>query len=316
MRTSQARLPTVGAMKVIRCEGLTKRYGSTVAVDGLDLVVESGQVFGFLGPNGSGKTTTMRMLLGLVAPTGGRAWVNERPLPDPDGLTGIGAMIEEPAFHPWMTGQRNLEVLALHGPPLPVADAVDAALDRVGLSTVASRKVKTYSQGMRQRLGLAATLMREPALLLLDEPTNGMDPAGIREFRALLRSLADDGMTVFLSSHLLAEVEQVCDRVAVMSGGRLLEEGRVAELAAARPVVRVVLDEAEQDAARELLAGWPVRTDGPETLMVDGAGGREVNEALGRGGLWARQIRIERLGLEEAFLRLTLNEEDHAPAPR
>jgi ABC-2 type transport system ATP-binding protein len=170
---------------------------------------------------------------------------------------------------------------------------------------------------MRQRLGLAAALLRDPALLLLDEPTNGLDPAGIREFRALLGSLADDGMTVFLSSHLLAEVEQVCDQVAVMSGGCLVEQGRVAELAATRSVVRVVLDEAEQDAALRLLTDWPVRTDGPEMVVVDDAGGREVNQALARGGLWARQIRIERPGLEEAFLRLTVNkEENDASAPR
>ena len=304
-------------MKVVQCDGLTKRYGSTVAVDGLDLVVESGQVFGFLGPNGAGKTTTMRMLLGLIKPTGGRAWVNGRLLPDPEGLSRIGAMIEEPAFHPWMTGQRNLEVLALHGPPLSDALGIAAALERVDLTAVADRKVKVYSQGMRQRLGLAAALMRDPTLLLIDEPTNGMDPAGIRAFRSLLRALADDGMTVFLSSHLLAEVEQVCDRVAVMSKGRLIEQGRVSELAATRPIVRVVLDEGEQDAARTLLNGWPVRADGPEMLVVEGAGGREVNERLGRGGLWARQIRIERPGLEEAFLRLTVTEEEnHAPTPR
>ncbi|GLY77644.1 ABC transporter ATP-binding protein [Actinoallomurus iriomotensis] len=297
-------------MRVIRCEGLTKRYGSTVAVDGLDLVVESGQVFGFLGPNGSGKTTTMRMLLGLIRPSSGRAWVNERRLPDPSGLSRIGAMVEEPAFHPWLSGQRNLEVLALHGPPLPNPDGVPAALERVGLTAVARRKVKAYSQGMRQRLGLAAALMREPALLLLDEPTNGLDPAGIREFRDLLRSLAGDGMTVFLSSHLLSEVEQVCDQVAVMSRGRLVEHGRVGELAATRPRVRVAVDETEQDAAQALLSAWPVRTDGERMLVVDGADGREVNQTLGRGGVWARQIRTERPGLEEAFLRLTLTEEE------
>jgi ABC-type multidrug transport system ATPase subunit len=299
-------------MTVIRCEGLTKRYGSTVAVDGLDLAVEPGQVFGFLGPNGSGKTTTMRMLLGLVRPTAGRAWVNDRPLPDPGGLSRIGAIIEEPAFYTWLTGRRNLEILALHGPSGAVAGE---ALERVGLTAVADRKVKAYSQGMRQRLGLAAALLRHPPLLLLDEPANGMDPAGIREFRALVRSLADDGTTVFLSSHLLAEVEQVCDRVAVVNSGRLVEEGRVADLASARPVVRVVLDEAERDAALTLLAGRPVRTDGPDTIVVQDAGGREVNEMLGRGGVWARQIRVERSGLEEAFLRLT-EEGDHAPAPR
>jgi ABC-2 type transport system ATP-binding protein len=300
-------------MTVIRCEGLTKRYGATVAVDGLDLTVEPGQVFGFLGPNGSGKTTTMRMLLGLVRPTAGRAWVNGRPLPDPDGLSRIGAIIEEPAFYAWMTGRRNLEVLALRGPP---GAAVGDALDRTGLTAVTDRKVKTYSQGMRQRLGLAAALLRRPPLLVLDEPVNGMDPAGIREFRTLLRSLADDGTTVFLSSHLLAEIEQVCDRVAVVNAGRLVEQGRVAELVSARPVVRVVLDRTERAAAFALLAGRPVRTDGPDTIVVEDSGGREVNELLGRAGLWARQIRVERPGLEEAFLRLTEKEGDDAPAPR
>ncbi|MCO5992006.1 ABC transporter ATP-binding protein [Actinoallomurus rhizosphaericola] len=302
-------------MQVIRCEGLTKRYGDTVAVDRLDLTIGGGQVFGFLGPNGSGKTTTMRMLLGLITPTAGRAWVNDRPLPDPDGLARIGAMIEEPAFHPWLTGRRTLDVLALHGPPPRRRDAVAAALDRVGLSSVADRKVKGYSQGMRQRLGLAAALLRDPALLVLDEPTNGMDPAGIREFRALLRALADDGMTVFLSSHLLAEVEQVCDRVAVMNRGRLVEEGPVAELATVRRRVRVVLDEGDRDRAREVLAGRPARVDGPGTLLVEEADGREVNEALGRAGVWAREILVERPGLEEAFLTLTATEEDDRATP-
>jgi ABC-2 type transport system ATP-binding protein len=160
--------------EVISCRGLTKRYGKTVAVDALDLAVEAGQVFGFLGPNGSGKTTTMRMLLGLVRPTAGRAWLNGRQLPDPDGLSLVGAMIEEPAFYPWLSGRRNLEVLALCGPPLPHPDAVDRALDRVGLIPVAGRTLKAYSQGMRQRLGLALALLRDPTLLLLDEPTNGM----------------------------------------------------------------------------------------------------------------------------------------------
>lgn len=298
------RVRSVGGMDVIRCASLTKRYGSTVAVDSLDLTVASGQVFGFLGPNGSGKTTTMRMLLGLIQPTSGRAWVNERPLPDPGGLHRIGAMIEEPAFHPWMTGRQNLTVLALSGPRPPRPDAVEATLERVGLTGVADRKVKAYSQGMRQRLGLAVALMRTPALLILDEPMNGMDPAGIREFRVLLRSLTADGITIFLSSHLLSEVELVCDGVAVMSGGRLVEQGRVDELTTARAVVRVVLDESDQAAARTALAGWTFRTDGPGALVVDGARGREVTEALGRGGVWAHEIRQERSALEDAYLAL------------
>ena len=249
---------------VIRCAGLTKRYRHTVAVDRLDLSVPAGQVFGFLGRNGAGKTTTMRMLLGLIRPTAGRAWLNGRPVPDPGGLARVGAMIEEPAFYPWLTGRRNLEILARSGPPLPAvgADPVTAALHRVGLAEVAADKVKTYSQGMRQRLGLAGALLREPPLLLLDEPSNGMDPAGIREFRRLLRGLADTGMTVFLSSHLLAEVEQVCDQVAVLHDGRLVEQGRVAELTARQARVRVVLRPADRPAAQRLLAGGR-QADGP-----------------------------------------------------
>jgi ABC-2 type transport system ATP-binding protein len=289
----------------IRCEGLTKRYASTVAVDRLDLAVGAGAVFGFLGPNGSGKTTTMRMLLGLIRPTAGRGWLNGRPLPDPAGLSRIGAMIEEPAFHPWLSGRCNLEVLALCGPRLAGANAIDRAVERVGLSGVASRRVKTYSQGMRQRLGLAVALMRSPTLLMLDEPTNGMDPAGIHEFRALLRSLAEDGTTVFLSSHLLAEVEQVCDEVAVLNAGRLVQQGPVGELRTNPARVRVVVSEHDQPLARRLLARWPLRTDGPDTLLVDHVNAREVNEALGCGGVWAIEVSVERVGLEEAFLQLT-----------
>src|SRR6185369_5574430 len=164
-------------------------------------------------------------------------------------------------------------------------DVIAAALDRAGLTGVADRKVKGYSQGMRQRLGLAAALLRRPTLLLLDEPANGMDPAGIREFRTLLRSLAGDGTTVFLSSHLLAEVEQVCDQVAVLQAGQLVDQGR--------------------DTALAVLAPWAARTDGPGGVMVEAADGRMVNEVLGREGIWAQQIVLKRPGLEETFLELT-----------
>jgi ABC-2 type transport system ATP-binding protein len=293
--------------EVIRCEGLTKRYRHTVAVAGLDLSVQAGQVFGVLGRNGAGKTTTMRMLLGLIRPTAGRAWLNGRPVPDPGGLARVGALIEEPAFYPWLTGRRNLDILARSGPPLPAGrtDPVAAVLTRVGLDRAAGHKVKTYSQGMRQRLGLAVALLRQPPLLLLDEPANGMDPAGIREFRRLLRSLADTGTTVFLSSHLLAEVEQVCDQVAVLRDGRLVGQGRVAELAARRARVRVLLRPADQPAAQRLLAGWSAQPDGADALLVDTADGRRVNEVLGRGGIWADQVSVERAGLEETFLAMT-----------
>ena len=291
---------------VIRCAGLTKRYRGVTALDGLDLTVEPGQVFGFLGPNGAGKTTTLRILLGLVTPSAGRAWLNGRRIPDPDGLARIGAMIEEPAFYPWLTGRRNLAVLALSGAPLPgPGDAIAEVLDRVGLAGAADRKVKGYSQGMRQRLALAAALMRKPSLLLLDEPANGLDPAGIAEFRTLMRSLADEGTTVFLSSHLLAEVEQVCDQVAVISSGRLVEQGPVASLAAGRPRVRAVLDPADQQTALTLLAPWAVRADGPAAVLVDGADGQAVTKALGQGGVWPHQVVLTRPALEQTFLTLT-----------
>jgi ABC-2 type transport system ATP-binding protein len=313
-------MPGGGVPEVIRCRGLGKRYGSTVAVDSLDLSVGAGQVFGFLGRNGAGKTTTMRMLLGLVRPTCGQAWVNGRPLPGHGGLAGVGAMIEEPAFYPWLTGRRNLTVLALSGPPLPAgADRITAVLGRVGLAEVADRKVKTYSQGMRQRLGLAVALLRGPSLLMLDEPANGMDPAGIKEFRTLLRSLADGGTTVFLSSHQLAEVEQVCDEIAVIDAGRLVEQGLLADLTMARTRVRVIVRPGDQPAARALLGRWPLLGLGPDWLTVGTASGREVNEALGQGGVWAHQVLVERPGLEETFLELTdagTREAGHAPAAR
>jgi ABC-2 type transport system ATP-binding protein len=289
---------------VIECQALTKRYHRTTALAGLDLTVEAGQVFGFLGPNGAGKTTTLRILLGLVTATSGRAWLNGKRVPGPGGLAHVGAMIEEPAFYPWLTGRRNLELLALSGARLPTRE-IQAALGRVGLTGVAHRSVKGYSQGMRQRLGLAAALLRRPSLLLLDEPANGMDPAGIKEFRTLLRSLANDGTTVFLSSHLLAEVEQVCDQVAVIHTGRLVEQGPVSQLATVRPRLRLVIDPADLPSALALLDRWPARADGLDAVLVEAAAGREVNEVLGRGGVWASQIRPERPGLEEAFLQLT-----------
>ena len=311
-------MPSVGGMdEVIRCEGLTKRYGAAFAVDGLDLTVGAGQVFGFLGPNGSGKTTTMRMLLGLVRPTSGRAWIHGRPLPDPDGLARVGAMIEEPGFHPWATGRRNLEHLALAG-PAPRPGAVERALARVELTEAADRKVKTYSQGMRQRLGLAAALLREPSLLILDEPTNGLDPAGIQEMAALLRELAGAGATVFLSSHLLAQIEQVCERVAVLHGGRLITEEPVHD--AARPIVHVTLDASDMTMAAGLLDGYRCWTAGPGRLLVEDADPREINQRLGQAGVWAREVRRETGALETRFLRLTghdhVREGPDAPAAR
>ena len=292
---------------VIECQGLTKHYRRVTALAGLDLTVEAGMVFGFLGPNGAGKTTTLRILLGLVTPTSGRARLNGRPVPDPAGLAGVGAMIEEPAFYPWLTGRANLTVLARSG---PAGASIGRALAQAGLAELADRKVKGYSQGMRQRLGLAVAMMRQPSLLLLDEPANGLDPAGMAEFRALLRSLADGGTTVFLSSHLLAEVEQVCDQIAVIQSGRLVSQGPAR--AAAR--VRVLVAPAERDAAVAALARWAARADGADGVLTDTADGRAVNQALGQAGIWAQQILLERPALEAAFLSLT--GETHAAAGR
>jgi ABC-type multidrug transport system ATPase subunit len=299
-------------MDAIRCEGLTKRFGATVAVDCLDLEVPAGQVYGFLGPNGAGKTTTIRMLLGLIAPTAGRAWLLGAALPDPRIVAETGSMIEEPAFYPWMSGRANLEVLSATGGGSPPGE-VRRVLGLAGLSDVAARKVRTYSQGMRQRLGLAAAMLGRPALLIIDEPTNGLDPAGIREFRGLLRQLAGDGTTVFLSSHLMAEVEQVCDRVAVIAAGHLVEEGPTATLGVTRRRVRVTVADADIDLAGSLLARWAARRTGPE-FLVEHDKGRDVNGALAAGGVVAESVTVELPRLEDRFLELVEEEETRAVA--
>ena len=301
-------------MDAIVCDGLTKRYGDIVAVDALDLAVPAGLVYGFLGPNGAGKTTTIRMLLGLVSPSAGRAWLLGQPLPDPSVVARCGSMFEEPAFYPWMTGPANLDVLAMTA-GRPDRSGVAELVELVGLAHVTDRPVKAYSQGMRQRLGLAAALLDRPSLLILDEPTNGLDPAGIREVRELLRTLAAEGTTVFLSSHLLAEVEHVCDRAAVVVGGRVIEEGPVAQLGAAHRRVRVVVDQADEAAAARLLSRWPVTRSGTG-FVVDHPVGRDVNAALLGGSVIAESVSTEQADLEERFLELTRPEDRHVAADR
>jgi ABC-2 type transport system ATP-binding protein len=291
----------------------------------LDLAVPSGVVYGFLGPNGAGKTTTIRMLLGLVQPTSGRAWLLGRPLPDPGVVAQCGSLFEEPAFFPWMSGAANLSVLAMTR-GRPERARVAELLEQVGLTGAADRPLKAYSQGMRQRLGLAAALLDRPRLLILDEPTNGLDPAGIREVRELLRGLAADGTTVFLSSHLLAEVEHVCDRAAVVVAGRLVEEGPIGQLGAVRRRVRVVVEAGDGPAAARLLSRWSVAVaaaagsgsgfgSGSE-FLVDHPVGRDVNAALVAGGVVAESVTVERAGLEERFLELTHREDGHVAAGR
>ncbi|HEV8373270.1 MAG TPA: ABC transporter ATP-binding protein [Actinomycetota bacterium] len=301
---------------MIRTEGLTKRYGRLVAVDGLDLEVHQGDLFGFLGPNGSGKTTTVRMLLGLVFATSGRIQVLGRPMPRAAGavLAEVGSLVEGPAFYPHLSGTANLALFDAAGPAGPGGGRASRrrrirdALGQVGLDGVGRRPLKAYSSGMRQRLGLAAALLRAPRLLVLDEPTNGLDPQGMREIRDLLAELAAGGVTVFLSSHLLAEVELVCTRAAIIDRGRLVAQDRVAALLA--PTGRVLVTTPDVGRAAELAAGLAGVRPGeryPERLVVhlDGTVPEALNRHLVAGGVRVRELVVERPSLEDVFLDLT-----------
>src|ERR671935_880922 len=213
---------------VVDARGLGKRYGAIVAVDGVDMRVERGEVYGFLGPNGAGKTTTLRMLAGVIRPTSGTATVAGSSPGTPESLSRIGCLIEAPAFYPYLSGRDNLRVVADYsGVP---RGAIEPALQTVELAPRGGDKFKTYSQGMKQRLGVAAALLKNPELLILDEPTNGLDPQGMADMRKLMRRLGDTGRTVLLSSHMLGEGQQICDRVGVISRGALVAEGAVDEL--------------------------------------------------------------------------------------
>src|SRR5947207_3579255 len=230
---------------VIETRGLTKRFGTRAAVDGVDLVVPAGVAFGFLGPNGAGKTTLIRTLLGLTQPSAGEVTLLGLPQPQQrrEALARVGAIVEEPKFHPHLTGRENLKIVAAARDR--AADArIDDALERVGLARRADERVKAYSLGMRQRLGIARCLLADPALLILDEPMNGLDPAGILEMRHLIRAFVDEGRTVFLSSHLLDEVEKTCDHVAIVDRGRVILQGSVAEVASTGlPTLLIAVDD-------------------------------------------------------------------------
>jgi ABC-2 type transport system ATP-binding protein len=301
---------------VVEVEALRKEYRrlgrpGTVAVDGLDLSVPAGGVFGFLGPNGSGKTTTIRCLLALAAPTSGacRLLGVETPKALASVIGRVGAIVETPTLYPNFSGTRNLSLLAgLYGIP---AARVDDALGRVGLADRAGDRVKTYSLGMRQRLGLAAALLKDPELLILDEPANGLDPAGIVEIRQLLRALADEGRTVFVSSHQLAEIEQTCDRVAILNRGQLVMSGAVADVLARGSVSRLVIkvDGPERaGAAVSVLAaaGFTAQLDG-DAVVVEAPpdAGAALNQTLGSQGIWASELRPSQVTLEDVFLQLT-----------
>jgi ABC-type multidrug transport system ATPase subunit len=294
---------------VLETKDLTKRYGDRLAVDSVTMTVRRGEVYGFLGPNGAGKTTTLRMSLGLVHPTSGSARVLGRPAGDSATIAQVGALIEGPGFFPYLSGRANLQVMARYR---GLADSVvDEALERVDLGDRGRDKFKAYSLGMKQRLGVAAALMGDPELIMLDEPTNGLDPGGMADMRALILDLARGGQTVLLSSHLLAEVEEICDRVGVISRGRLLEESTVADLRGGRRlrIVATPLDRALAVGMRFTesaeLAGNAVLLDLPDEQTP------AVVRALVGDGLDVCEAVVTERTLEEVFFEMTRRENDH-----
>lgn len=298
-----------GPSLVIKTDRLTKRFGEVLAVDGLSLRVPSGGVFGLLGPNGSGKTTTIGMLLGLVYPTSGaiRLFGGREPGVGLDDLRRIGAIVETPAFYPYLSGRANLRYFqGISG--RGTASEVDRLLAEVDLTAAANRPFTTYSLGMKQRLGIAYALLGDPALVFLDEPTNGLDPAGVVEVRDLIRALGTGGRTVVLSSHLLAEVQQVADRVAILARGRLIAEGSVAELLQGRSEVRLrTTDDAR---ARQLLATLPqvsdVRSeDGVLVVATPPEQVWELSRALATQEIYVAELAPVQESLERYFLDVT-----------
>ncbi|MCM6772820.1 ABC transporter ATP-binding protein [Nocardia sp. CDC159] len=293
---------------VVVTESLTKRYGTHTAVDSVAMTVRAGEIYGFLGPNGAGKTTTLRMLVGLIRPSAGRATVLGRRPGDPRALRRIGVLIEGPGFYPYLSGRDNLRVLARYRGCGP--DDVAEALDRVALTGRADDRFRAYSLGMKQRLGVAAALLGRPDLLILDEPTNGLDPAGMAEMRELITGLAADGHTVVLSSHLLSEVQEICDRVGVISRGRLLTEATVSELrGAATLLLRAEPVELAFPAVRRvvgdrsaLLTAAGIRVD------ADVAMAPKVARAVIEAGAELLELRTAEKSLEEVFFEMTNSE--------
>jgi ABC-2 type transport system ATP-binding protein len=314
---------------VIETVGLTKRFGERTAVDRVELRVPRGSAFGYLGPNGAGKTTLIRMLLGLTRPSAGTMRLLGRPVPARRALAlaRVGTMVEEPRFLDYLSGRENLRVVAAAREPA-AQGRINAALARVGLTGRAGDRVATYSQGMRQRLGVARALLADPELLLLDEPMNGLDPAGILEMRQMMRALVAEGRTVLLSSHLLDEVEKVCDQVAIVDRGHVVAQGPIAELAGAgTPTVRLrTAGDGDHTRALALLSAHPavavaagtaesVRitlnpTDPAEATRVV----TDLNRRLVEAGVAVYGIELTRASLEERFLEITSRLETEAVA--
>ena len=293
----------------IRTTGLTKIYGGRKAVDAAALSVPAGMITGFVGPNGAGKTTTLRMLLGLIRPTTGTGTVLGGDIRHPSQyMDRVGALIEGPAFHPQLSGRRNLEVLATLG-GIPTR-RVDDVLALVELTDRAGDLYKAYSLGMKQRLGVAAALLPNPELLVLDEPVNGLDPAGIIETRALLRRLRDEGITIFVSSHLLSELEQVADWIVLIQEGRIRFQGAMGELLTGSRTTLLLTPEdgSDLDALATIAGnlGHPAEVRGTHVVVADGNNAAaEINRAAMRAGITLVQIAVERSSLEETFLAMT-----------
>ncbi|KUJ37198.1 ABC transporter ATP-binding protein [Streptomyces albus subsp. albus] len=299
--------PESGGDHAVHTAGLTKEYGPGTGVFGLDLRIPRGRVYGFLGPNGAGKTTTMRMLVGLVRPGSGTATVLGAPAGSREALRGVGALIESPALYPHLSGRDNLRVLARYAGVGP--DRVDRVLAEVDMTAKAEVPFRACSLGMRQRLGVAAALLKDPELLILDEPTNGLDPAGMAAMRDLISGLRREHRTVLLSSHLLTEVEQLCDRVAVIRQGRLVAEGTVAELRAGAGGGGLTLRADRPERAAELVRALPVVrsaqvADGELRVLVDPGEAAAVNRLLVEAGIEVSELRRHQVSLEDAFFEL------------
>ena len=292
---------------LIETRGLTKRFGAITAVDSLDLRVRAGDVYGFLGPNGAGKTTTLRMLLGLARPTSGTAVVAGHEPGAPEGLRRLGAIVETPAFYPYLSGRENLRVIAdLSG---AAASRIDAVLDQVELSPRARSRFSTYSMGMKQRLGVAAALLKDPELMVLDEPTNGLDPQGMVDMRKLIVELGRSGRTVLVSSHLLSEVEQMCTRAGVIRQGRLVAEGSIAELRGETGVyVRAYPADKALAVLSEAVGADHVHRedgDGAFDVRIEPGKAAELNWKLVAAGVGVSELRPRERSLEDVFLELT-----------
>ena len=291
---------------IVETHGLTKRYGSGVlAVNSIDMSVRRGEVYGFLGPNGAGKTTTLRMLVGLIRPNAGTATVAGQAPGSPAGLARIGSLIESPGYYPYLSGRENLRVIA----DLAGVDSkrVEEVLDMVELASRAGRKFGTYSTGMKQRLGVAAALLKDPDLLILDEPTNGLDPQGMAEMRKLIKDIGQGDRTVLLSSHLLGEVEQICDRVGVISNGKLVTQSTVQELLGEEGVlVRAQpIEQAQEILTRMYGADAISRQDGAIRLKTKPENSVEINRSLTSAGVGVSELRPFERSLEEVFFQLT-----------